>query len=190
MRTTSSLIALATFLAATPAFAAGGHGEGFPWGHWVASMINLIIFVGLIAKYAGPGLRGMFDDRREKLMADLNEAKRLREAAEAKLNEYSQRLDALDPERKQLMDDYHAQGEAEKKRLVDDAKRQVEKMRSDAELVIQQELRKAVRAIEEQAVDMALNLAETRVKEKLDGKAQHALVDGFVNDLKSLKSVA
>jgi len=56
--------------------------------------------------------------------------------------------------------------------------------------VIQQELRKAVRAIEEQAVDMALQMAEKRVQEKLDPSTHNALIDGFVGDLKSIKSVA
>lgn len=184
------LTILAVLLAAAPAWAAGGHEGGFPWGHFAATAFNFVIFVAVLAKLAVPGLTKMFDERREKLSADLNEAKRLREEAEAKLEEYTRRLDALDAERQQLMDDYHAQGEAEKDRLVADAKRQVEKMRSDAELVIQQELRKAVRAIETQAVDMALGLAEQRMKEKLDAPKQNALVDNFVNDLKTLKSVA
>jgi F-type H+-transporting ATPase subunit b len=186
---TRILIFLAVLLHSTAAFAAGGDG-GFPWGHFAATAFNFVVFLGILGKFAVPALRKMFDEKREKLLVDLNEAKRLREAAEAKFEEYSRRLDALDEERRQLMDDYHAQGEAEKERIVADAKRQVEKMRSDAELVIQQELRKAVRAIEEQAVDMALGMAEQRMKEKLNTTAQNALVDGFVNDLKTMKSVA
>lgn len=184
-----SLIFLAVLLHSTSAFAAGGEG-GFPWPHFAATALNFVIYLVILGKFAVPALRKMFEEKREKLLVDLNEAKRLREAAEAKFEEYSRRLDALDQERSQLMDDYHVQGEAEKERIITDAKRQVEKLRSDAELIIQQELRKAVRAIEEQAVDMALGMAEQRMKEKLDASAQNALVDGFVNDLKTMKSVA
>jgi len=190
MKNYSSLIALTTLLLSAPAYAAGGHVEGFDWGHFGATSLNFVIFIIALVYFAGPGLRAMFDERREKLLADLNEAKRLREAAEAKFDEYTRRLDALDDERKQLLDEYHSQGEAEKTRMVNDAKKQVEKMRADAELVIQQELRKAVLAIEEQAVDMALQMAEKRVQEKLDPSTHNALIDGFVGDLKSIKSVA
>jgi F-type H+-transporting ATPase subunit b len=192
MKKYSSLIALTTLLLSAPAYAAGGHAAGFDWGHFAATCFNFAIFIGILVKFAGPSLKSMFDDKREKLLEDLSEAKRLREAAEAKFEEYSARLDALDSERRQLLDEYHSQGEAEKTRMVADAKRQVEKMRVDAELVIQQELRKAVRAIEEQAVDMAIKMAEKRVQEKLDPATHNALIDGFVGDLKSMnmKSVA
>lgn len=189
MKNYSSLIALTILLLSTPAYAAGGH-AGFDWGHFAATCLNFAIFVGALVYFAGPGLKALFDGKREKLLADLDEAKHLRQAAEAKFNEYTARLDALDSERRQLLDEYHSQGEAEKNRMIEDAKRQVEKLRVDAELVIQQELRKAVRAIEEQAVDMALEMAEKRVQEKLDPSTHNALVDGFVGDLKSMKSVA
>lgn len=190
MKCTSTMIAIATFLAAAPAYAAEGQEAGFPWLHFATTCFNFILFVGLLVKFAKPGLTTMFDQRREKLTADLDEAKRLREAAEAKLQEYTARLDALDSERRQLLDDYHTQGEAEKNRLIADAERQVEKMRSDAELVIQQELRKAVRAIEEQAVDTAISMAEKRIKDKLDASTHNTLIDGFVSDIKSLNTVA
>ena len=111
MKIHSSLIALTTLLLSAPAYAAGGH-TGFDWGHFAATSFNFVIFVGALVYFARPGLKAMFDDRREKLLADLNEAKRLREAAEAKFDEYTRRLDALDDERKQLLDEYHSQGEA------------------------------------------------------------------------------
>ena len=170
------------------AFAAGG--GGFQWVHWGVSMVNFVIFLGILVYFAGPKIQDHFSNRRETLLSDLNESKRLREEAEQKFDEYSARLDALDDERKALMDEYHKQGEAEKTKLVADAKKQVEKMRADAELVIQQEMRRAVAAIQEQSVDLAMAMAEKQLIEKVDGAAQGRIVTNYVNDLNQMDPAA
>jgi F-type H+-transporting ATPase subunit b len=182
----AAIVAFAAVTAtAAPAFAAGG--DGFPWVHWGVSVLNFAIFLGIIIYFAGGKIQGFFKNRRDDLLADLNEAKKLRKQAQEKLDEYSRRLDALDEERDALLDDYRTQGEREKERLIADAKRQVEKMRSDAELVIQQEVRKAVASIEQQAVDLAVDMARKSLDEKLDPRTQNVLVDQYVDDLKSLE---
>ena len=179
--------AAAAAIALWPAAAFAAEGEGFPWVNWGVSLLNFGIFAGILLYYAGPRVQKFFADRREVLLADLTEAKRLREEAQAKLDEYAGRLESLDDERKALMDEYHAQGEREKQRLIEEAKRQVEKLRADAELVIQQEVRKAVAAIEEQAVDLAVGMAEKSLRQRLDERSQNELVDRYVGDLKSME---
>lgn len=183
----SALVTTSIFLWPVAAFAVEGEGHGFPWVHWVVSLVNFAIFLGVLVYFAGGRVQSFFHNRREILLADLNEAKRLREEAQAKLDEYSNRLNSLEKERKALMDEYHAQGEREKQRLVEEAKRQVEKMGVDAELVIQQEVRKAVAALEAQAVDLALGMAEKSLRTKLDERSQNVLVDRYVGDLKSME---
>lgn len=174
-----------TFAFAAPAFAA--EGGGFPWVHWGVSVVNFVIFLGVIVYFAGDKIQTFFQERRDTLLADLNEAKALRARAQEKLDEYSQRLASLDEERDALMKDYRAQGQREKERLIEDAKRQVEKMRSDAELVIDQEVRKAVASIEEQAVDLAVNMARDSLQKKVDARTQNVLVDQYVDDLKTME---
>ena len=176
---------------AAEAFASGGGGDhAFPWLHLGVSFFNFAIFIGLILKFGGPGITSHFATRREDLMANLNESKRLREEAEKKFEEYTTRLDNLEQERKELLDEYHEQGEREKEKLVDEAKAQVEKMRSDAELIIQQEMRKAVSAIETQAVDLAISLAEKQLKARVDDRMQNGIVDSYLKDLNAMESSA
>jgi len=169
------------------AFAAGGGHDGFPWAHWAASMFNFAVFLGILIYFAGPKVQEFFKDRAVALKSDIDEAKQLRMEAQEKLDEYSQRLSKLDEEREALMDQYHEQGEREKERIVADAKRQVEKMRADAEVIIQQETRKAVAALERQAVDLAVNMARRSLEQKIDERTQNTLVDGYVSDLKAME---
>jgi F-type H+-transporting ATPase subunit b len=182
------LAGCAVLLFAQPAFAAAGGGHGFPWGSWIVSIINLLIFLGIIYKFGGEGITNFFKTRRETLIHDLEEARKLREEAEARLEEYTARLDALEDERKKLLEEYHEQGEREKKRIVEEAKTQVEKMRADAEVTIEQEVKKAIADLERQVVDLAVGMTETMAREKLDGGTQKTLVDNYVSELSTLDS--
>ena len=188
MTTKQIMMTTAAWVTFTPAVAFAAEGGGFPWGHWAVSMFNFAIFAGILIWKAGPKVQSFFKSRADALRSDIDEAKRLRVEAQAKLDEYSSRLEKLDDERKLLMDQYHEQGEREKERIVEDAKRQVEKMRADAEVVIQQEVRKAVSLIERQAVDLAVDMARTSLESKIDDRTQNSLVDSYVNDLKSMES--
>ncbi|MBA2664343.1 MAG: F0F1 ATP synthase subunit B [Bradymonadaceae bacterium] len=178
------LLALATSAISSPAFAASaGDHHGFPWLSWAVSIVNLMIFLGILIKFAGPKIQSFFAERRRAFTYNLEEASRLRKEAEARLDEYTARLDALESERQQLLDEYHAQGEREKDRLIEAAKKQVEKMRADAELTIKQDVKKAVANLERQAVDLAVEMAHRMANEKLDAAGRNRLVDGYVAEL-------
>lgn len=174
----SSTLSAAAFAADTVA-----EQPAFPWVDWGFGILNLIIFLGIIIKFAGPGIQKHYAERRRLFIYNLEEASRLREEAEARLEEYSTRLDSLDKQRQELLDEYHAQGEREKIRLVEAAKKQVEKMRVDAEHMIQQDVKKAVAEIEQQAVDLAVEMAHKLAQEKLDTTSRNRLVDNYVAEL-------
>ncbi len=185
----AGLVTVAVMLSTTVAWAAGGgdHGDAhFPWAHYAASWVNFVIFLAILWKFALPPIQKFFAERREALLANLNEAKRLREEAAARLAEYESKLDALDAEREALLAEYREQGERERDRIIEDAKRQVEKLRSDAERVLEQEVKKATAMLEAQAVEQAVEIARERVKQKLAAGGQDKLVTRYVEDLKKL----
>lgn len=190
-RAAGALVFLATMLFGGVAFAAGGgDGHSFPWGHFAASWINFAIFAGILWKFALPPIQNFFQNRRAKLEENLKEAERLREEAEAKLAEYKNKLDALEKEREELLEEYNEQGEREKAKIIADAKKAVEKMRVDAERLIEQEVKKAIASLEQRAVDHAVDMARQMAKEKLEGKDQQKkLVDRYVEDLESIENL-
>lgn len=183
-RTFLAAITLALLVVPSTAFAAGDAHAGFPWAVWAASIFNLLVFLGLLRWKLWPVLQDYFAARSESLSADVKEARELRIKAQAALDDYTARLEKLDDERTALMDEYHQAGAREKERIIADAKRQVEKMRADAEVVIAQEVRRAVAAIEQQAVDLAVDMARQAITAKVDDGVQSTLVDRYVDELK------
>ncbi|MEM1348212.1 MAG: ATP synthase F0 subunit B [Myxococcota bacterium] len=179
---------------AAPALAAGGGGEeghhGVDWKHFAGSVVNFMIFCGIIVYMAKDSVRNFFESRRDTLAADMQEAERLKAEAEAKLAEYTEKLDQLTTEREAILEEYNVQGEREKERLIEDAKRQVTKMRQDAELMIRQELKSAIARIEEKAVDEAVHLAREMAREKLAKQTlQKKLVDDYLSDMDGMEDM-
>ncbi|RAL20247.1 hypothetical protein DL240_17860 [Lujinxingia litoralis] len=183
-------VLVALLVVSAPAFAASADGHGFPWGAWVTGMINLAIFLGIIIKFGGPAIRDFFASRRESFLAEMNAAKLAREEAEARLAELNARLEALERDRQSMLDEYHAQGEREKQRLIDAAKKSVEKMRVDAEQTIAQEVKRAVAMLEEQAVNTALDMAQRVARERVDAGVQGKLVESYVAELGNTANTA
>lgn len=179
-------VGVVLLLVAQPAFAAPGEASGFPWLTWGVSVVNLLIFIGIIYKAGGAGITEFFKKRRATLLENLDEARELREEAQARLEEYSARLDSLEAERKTLLEEYHMQGEREKKRIIEDAKAQVDKMRADAKTSVEQEIKKAVASLERQMVEQAVEQAETIARDQLDAGSQKTLLDNYAQELSSM----
>lgn len=177
-----AVVLVTLVVVAAPAFAAGEY-DGFPWKYWFTGMFNFAIFAGIIIYFGGPMAKKFFAERQSAFLANMNAAKAAREEAEARLEDLNTKLELLEKERQALLDEYHAQGEREKQRLIETAKLQVEKMRIDAEATIDQEVKKAVSMLERQAVDLAVEMAHEKAVKGLDASKQSKLFDSFVDEL-------
>lgn len=189
-RLSSAFLTLTTLVAillvATPAFAEGHGGEHeIHVVYLVGVVINFLIFVFLLGKLAIPAMNKKYADQRRELVEHLDSAKKLREMAEDKLAEYQTRLDGLEHERQEILDRYHVQGETERDRLIADAKNQIEKMKINAATLIEQEQRRAIKDLEQEAVDLAVKLAEEKLVVQVSEETDARMIDQLSQILKS-----
>jgi F-type H+-transporting ATPase subunit b len=128
----SRCTALAALGAAAPALASEGGGAGPFSGDVGNALWTLVIFglvVWVLGKYAwGPILKGL-QDRERFIRSALEEAKRDREAAEARLREYEERL---------------ASARAEATAIVEEGRRDAEMVRRKIEEESRQEAQRAI----------------------------------------------
>ena len=117
-------------------------------------------------------------DRQDQIEKSLEEAQAARSAAEAKLSEYSGKLDRAAKE----IDEIHAaivrEGEQEKIRIIAEAQRAAEKIVAQASQAAEQEVVKARAELHAEAVRLAVELAAG----KLTGAIQKADHDRFVGE--------
>lgn len=174
-------VALAGAPAGALAAEAGGGGVfGNPLGGFLAHLINFAILLYILIRFAGPPVRSYLARRREVLERTLAEAAALKADAEARAREYEARLARVDAEIARIREEYRADGEAERARILAEAERAAERLRRQAEVTAEQELAKARAALREEAARLAVELAEQALRREVTPADQSRLVQEFL----------
>lgn len=178
-----ALVALSPLLLASVAFAAGGGDHHADSGalikDFVWRVINFAILVGIVVwALKKANLKGSLAERQATIEKSLREARAARDAAEAKLVEYTGKLDKANQEIEQLRSAMLQDAEAEKQRIIAEARAAAAKIATQATQSAEQEVVKARAALRAEAARLAVELAAG----KLSGAVQKADHDRFVQD--------
>jgi F-type H+-transporting ATPase subunit b len=106
---------------------------------FLASLINFGILVLVVNRYGKKALADSLVKRKEGITREIDEATRLRKAAEERLAQYETKLAKMSEELERVRREFHDQGERDKERIIQEAKERRERMRKDTELVLSQE---------------------------------------------------
>lgn len=150
---------------------------------WV--LAAFLIFVGLLLWNSVPALIGkMLDDRADAIRKELDEARKLREEAQALLAEYQRKS---------------RDAESEAKAIIDQAKREAEILGAEARKTLAENIERRTKLAEEKigraeaqaisevratAVETALAAAEKILKGRVAGSTSDTLIDQSIRDLK------
>ncbi len=163
----------------------GGHEEG-PGIIW--KWANFAILAGglgyLISKNAGP----FFATRSQQIRQDMVDSQEARRQAEARAADVDRRLAALDAEIAALRSDSQREAQAETERLARHAAAEVAKIQAHAEQEIASAGKAARTDLKRYSAELAIDLAEKRLRDRMNPETQQALVRGFVRDLDSPSS--
>lgn len=181
-----SLITVHILLFAVAAFASSGGAEGGEpqqslFKAYLWPVINFLILVGLLV-YAmkKADIKGFFQKRTELIEQSLKEAKEAKELAQKALAAVEERLKVKDTEIEEIIASAKASGDKEKARLLEEGAKLKEKILEQAKTNIDFEVKGAKAAIKEEAVMIALELAEKKLKEKLTKEEQLKLLEESV----------
>jgi F-type H+-transporting ATPase subunit b len=184
-----ALCALAILSGSSLALAAGGGAGAGPheinWKELGFSFFNFAVFLGALVYLLRRPIRDFLTNRRAILEDSLEEAARLRSEAEARLRDLEARLADLDAERKKILAQYQREGEAEKERLVESARRAAASMRRELKLRLDQEARQLQKELRHRAVDAALEMAERIVRAQVTADDRRRFADDYIEKLKT-----
>jgi len=172
-----------SLLFAAAAFASGGGGEeaasaGSIIKSYIWQIINFLILVGALAfMMKKMDLKGYFKKRTELIEQSLREAREAKELAQKALAEVEERLKTKDSEIENIIAAARQSGEKEKARLVEEGDKLKTRILEQARTNIDYEVKRAKEAIKEEAVGIALELAEKKLKEKLSKDEQLKLLE-------------
>lgn len=160
------------------AFASGGGEEHTPlWKEYMWKIFNFLLLFVVLYKFAKKPFADFLQKRSETIEKTLKEAKAAREAAEKALREVEDRLKSKDSEIEAIIAAAKRSGELERNTIIEESARLKEKIVEQAKTNIEFELKQAKEIIKAEAVELAMELAEKKLKEKLTKDEQEKLLD-------------
>lgn len=150
------------------------------------ALVALVLFLGIVVWAGAHKTVGkMLDDRAAGIAKDLDDARRLREEAEALLAEYKQKRIDAEKEAAEIVTrakaDAAAYAEESKKKLSES----IERRTKQAETKIAQAEAAAEKDVRARAADLAVAAAAALLKEGAKGKAGEGLVSESIAAVKS-----
>jgi F-type H+-transporting ATPase subunit b len=181
---TISIIILLTLIlvGATTVFGVEEAGEHHGGGvmEWVWKIVNFAILVFILVKFLAKPMREYFRKRTEVIDKSLKEATEAKELAQKALQEVQEKLRLKDQEVEKIISSAKASGEAEKERLIEEGKQMSEKIKEQAKTNIEMELQNAKAALRAEAAELALKIAEKKLKEELTEEKQKKLIEDSI----------
>ncbi len=168
---------LCALLQADSARAAGG--EGAEVGTFILHALNLVLLLAVLLYFARSPLRKFFRERRERVQGEIDRATALLEDAQARLSNWQRRLVELDSELVEIRETGRRRAEQERERILTDARASAERIRREAAVAIEQELRRAREELREEAADLAIELAGELLIQELSDSDHDRLVSEF-----------
>ena len=157
-------------------------GAGGPWivDSNTVVMISLIAFLFIVYRLGWPLIRDMLDGQINQVKSELDEAKKLRADAEDLLKEYSAKHDKALSEAQEIVEAAKRDAEALKEKAELDLKASLKRREDAAKARIRQAESAAIANAQAAAASQAISAAEKILAERLDEKADSALIDDAI----------
>ncbi|MBW2542109.1 MAG: ATP synthase F0 subunit B [Deltaproteobacteria bacterium] len=172
-------VALSLILFALPASAADPSASGLEAFLWPA--VNLIILISVLVYFARKPLRAYFDKRRSGIQGELETAAEQLATAESTYANWQRRMIELDGELEAIRATSRQRAEAERERIIADARASADRIRRDAVAAVELELRRAREVLREEAAQLAIELAGERLTREVTDGDRDRLVDEFID---------
>jgi F-type H+-transporting ATPase subunit b len=158
--------------------AEGGH--HLNWTDFTYRTVAFLILAGFLFKVLRKPLANFLNSRRDEIQRMLKELETKTAEAQKKNAEFQVKLASLEQETRKIVDELIADGEAEKKKIIEAAERQADYIRQQAHIAIQQEVQAARDSLKDEVAEMSVSAAEDILKKKMKANDQGRLVREFM----------
>ncbi len=173
-----SVVALLVALHALPAYASDPSVGGLQAFLWPA--LNLAILIAVLVYFGRKPLRAYFEKRRSEVQGVLQSAADQLATAETTYAKWQRRTVDLEVELNEIRAMSRQRAEAEREKIIDDARATAERIRRDATTAVELELRRAREILREEATQLAIELAGERLSREVTEADRDRLIDEFI----------
>ncbi len=180
-----SVIAIAVFVlvaAPLPALAAQGPFFSLKNTDFVV-LVGFLLFAGILLYFRIPGILGkLLDKRAEGIRAELEEARKLREEAQAILASYERKLKEVEKQAEELVEAAREEGELMAREAKEDLRESIARRMRAAEEQIDAARAAAVREVRDTAVGVAVSAARDVLAKQMDATRSGKLIDEGIKE--------
>ena len=180
-----TMVFLCLLWAAPAAASAGGDGES-PWVEFGWEIGNLALLIGTVVYFVRGPIQKFFVARREQIRENLGSAAEVLADAEARLTEWQNRMSELDAEIEKIRTTERRRAERERERILEEAELAAERIHRDAGTAVEREVRRAQEALRKEAAELALEMAENLLRERMGDEDEARLVSELIARVESV----
>jgi F-type H+-transporting ATPase subunit b len=162
-------------------------GGASKWPDFWYRVLNFVLMAGILVFVARKPIREFFAKRTQTIANTLTELEAKKKEAEKTYQEYQQKLAELDKETARILEEYRAQGEAEKAKIIAAAEKSAAEIRAQADRTIQQEIASATLALKREVAELSVAAAEKVLKERIGKDDHQRLVKDFTTKVVEAK---
>ena len=144
---------------------------------------NFVILAGLVVYVAVKKGGPFFNERAAEIRKGIDEADKIKADSNAKIAAINSKLGRLDAEIVSMRETAAVERRAAEQRLKDETQREIERIRLHAESEIETAGKSERVALQHYVAQLALDLAETKVRARMNPSTEDALVQAFVHGL-------
>jgi F-type H+-transporting ATPase subunit b len=173
---------LAGVAAASEAAHGGGHGGISPEKiqDLIWRTVNFVVFAAILIKLVAKPAKKFFAQRSQDVATTLEEIEARQAASEAAVKAAEVRLAEVAKERDKVIQQYKAEGEMEKAKILDKANLVAARIKEMAAFTIEQETKKAAQNLKEEVVGLATQMATDLITKKATYADQQGLVEEYL----------
>lgn len=150
-----------------------------PWT-FIATICNLFIQVYLIKRFLFKPINAMLDKRKAMADAQIQDAVKAKEEAEAMKSEYEKDMEQAKAKAGEILSNAQKTASLQSDQILQEASQQAAAMKAKAESDIAQEKRKAVNEIKDEIGDMAVEIAGKVIEREISEEDHKKLIDEFI----------
>jgi F-type H+-transporting ATPase subunit b len=144
-------------------------------------LFNFALLAGLLTWVLKKfNVKGLLDARRADVAKVLREAEEIKADAESKLAEYTEKLEKATLEIDEIYAAIKQEGEAEKNRIVLEAKEAAERIRRQAQVSAHQEVQQASARLQAETARLVVQLAHASLKQSVKPDDQDRFVEEYL----------
>jgi len=153
-------------------------------------LINAGLLFALYYKFGKKPIVSGLQERHDTIAKELAEASRIKDEAEARAAEYQSKLERLEDELQIIKADIIKAGEADRARIVKEAEEKAERMKKDAQFLLDQELKQLRNDMIAFTAEAAVAAAESVLRAKVTSADHDRLNDEFLKEIATARSTA